>query len=1105
MNNNPKKMIPPDHQARKQIITELNRNFLVEASAGSGKTSCLIGRMVALVQSGKYAVDQVAAITFTRKAAIEMKERFQKKLEETFLHCTDARVREVLRKAISEIEQGYIGTIHSFCARILREFPIEAGLDPGFREMDEIDNILFMEKSWEKYLSTLKITNSQILRNLEYAGIDIKDLKGCYKQVCLYPDIQITFHQSSTPNLDQAFKKLVFFCKKAVDDIPQPENERGYDQIQEAILLLLRLKDYTPFIKKDCNKIILLEKFNKNFSASGQITLNRWLDKEKAKEYKEVILPELRDRYIAPAIKEWREYCHYHVFQFIMPAVESYHQFREKYSMLNFQDLLIKVAALLRDHADIRNYFQRKYPVLLVDEFQDTDPVQAEIIFYLTGSDLKEKDWQKLTAGPGSLFIVGDPQQSIYHFRRADIAVYKQVRSLIEKSQGKVIQLNSNFRSLQSIGEYLNPVFSELFSVHEIEFQARYAPMEAIRKDQAGFLSGVHQYIIDKDRLREKTIENDARAIAGLIANWVKQKVKIDRREDELQQGITPGVHYRDFMVLLRYKKGLDIYARIFTDYGIPFTASGGSTSINQSQGIRELLKLLRLLRDPENQVLMIAVLRGIFYGFSDEELYRFKESGGIFDFFAEISDTVPPDLKIKFQSAFEELTLYHSWSRKSLPVNALEKIMNCSGLQLSSTLETVQTIQDNELYFLWEYLRKSEMDRFYTFAGMVEEIEKLWLSGIEEEFDLEAESNTVRIMNLHKAKGLEAPIVFLAVPYNTTKREPDCHIQRQSVAPRGYFAVKKENDYGNGKMIAHPPQWEEYCQTEISYLQAEETRLLYVAATRARNLLVISSLGKESSQNKHIPWGPLLKDMTEDQILPIPEKAEKKNREIRKEYTLNDYVVQKQKIVETYKKALVAEYIEKTATALKGSFHDRISFIPTIDQGGTDWGKAVHEVLEYLLDFQPSEEFLLSYIIYALEKNHIPVFRKHELLQLINRFTEKPLFARITKAEKRLTEVPFHLKISTDEPLYEELMEEQEQKKARSVPVLLSGIIDLVFQEQDGWVIVDYKTDCPEYNQHYVNLEQIYQKQIDIYAAVWHRISREKVKEKIIYFVSRQ
>ncbi|MFW6134996.1 MAG: UvrD-helicase domain-containing protein [Elusimicrobiota bacterium] len=1103
MNKDSNNTIPSDQKAREQIFTDLDHNFLVEASAGSGKTSSLVGRMVALVQSGKYSIDQVAAITFTRKAAIEMKERFQKKIEEVFLQCKDTREREILRRTLSDIEQCYIGTIHSFCARILREFPIEAGLDPGFKEMDEIDNTLFMEKAWEKYLSNLKISDSEILRNLEYSGIEIKDLKGCYKQVCLYPDIQIKFQQTSNPNLVKAWEELISFCKKAVYYIPKPETERGYDKTQEAILLVLRLKDYPSFVEKDFNKIRLLENFNKNFSSSGQITLNRWKSKEIAKEYKDITLPELRDKYIEPAIREWREYCHYHVFQFIMPAVEYYHKFREKYSMLNFQDLLIKVAILLRDYPDIRHYFQQKYHSILVDEFQDTDPIQAEIVFYLTGSDIMEKNWQKLVPRPGSLFIVGDPQQSIYHFRRADIAVYNQVKSLIKKSKGKIIQLYSNFRSLNSIEEYLNPVFRDLFSVQADEFQAQYSPMEAIRKDQEGFLSGVYQLIITKDRLKDKTMENDARAIAGLIQNWISQKVKIVRREDELDRGLTPEVNYSDFMILLRYKKGMDIYARVLADYGIPVTVSG-SASINQSRGIRELLKLLRLLRDAENQVLLVAVLRGIFYGFSDDELYQFKETGGVFDFSSEIPDTVSPVLREKFQKVFEQLKCYYSWCRKLLPVHALEKIMTASGLQLSACMESELIIRENELYFLLEYLRKMEMDRFYTYAGMVEEIERLWESGVEEEFDLKAESNTVRIMNLHKAKGLEAPIVFLAIPYNTSKHEPDWHVQRWSVIPRGHFMVKKSNDYGNGKIIAQPNQWEKYCQTETLYLQAEETRLLYVAATRAKNLLVISSLGKGDSQNKYNPWKPLLKKMKEDMVLSIPEMQEKKEEGIREVYSLEEYKNQKQDIINIYQEALVPDYIEKTPSELKSSSFDQTGFVPTIDKGGTNWGKAVHEVLEYLLNSQPSEEFLFSYIVYTLEKNDLPVYRKDELFQLIKSFRESQLYSRIMQSGKVLTEVPVNLKITAEKPLYEQLIENQEEEKNKPVPIILNGTIDLAFRESDGWVIVDYKTDCPKYKADYFRLEQIYQNQINRYVDIWQNISKETVKEKIIYFTSR-
>jgi ATP-dependent helicase/nuclease subunit A len=1105
LNKEHNRTILSDEESRREILTDLTHNFLVEASAGSGKTSSLVGRMVALVQSGKYSIEQIVAITFTRKAAIEMKERFQEKIESVFQQSGDSREKQLLGKALSEIEQCFIGTIHSFCARLLREFPIEAGLDPAFKEMDEIDNVLYMEKAWENYLSNLKVSDSEILKNLESSGIEIKDLKGCYKQVCLYPDITINAQYNTNPNLDKAWKELVSFCKNADEYIPETETEKGYDKIQEAIQQVLRLKDYSAFIEKDYNRISLLENFDKNFSNSGYITLNRWQSKEIAKHYKEKVLPELRDKYIQPALREWREYCHYHVFRFISPAVENYHKFREKYSMLNFQDLLLKVVALLKEYPHIRAYFQQKYRTLLVDEFQDTDPIQAEIIFYLTGRDINEKYWQKLVPRQGSLFIVGDPQQSIYHFRRADIAVYNQVKSLIINSKGKIIQLNSNFRSLKSIGEYLNPVFHDLFSAQEGEFQASYSPMNAIRDDEEGFLSGVRQLIITKDRLKENIIENDARAIAKVIKYWINQKKKIARKKEELAFGKTPAIDYSDLMILVRYKKGMDIYARVLHDFDIPVTVSGAA-SIKQSQGIRELLKLLRLLRDTENQVLLIAVLRGIFYGFSDEELYQFKESGGDFDIFSEIPDTLQQNLKERFITVFKQLRCYYCWSRQLLPVHALKKIVNCSGLQLVASMETETVIQDNELYFLLEYLRKLEMDRFFTFAGMVEEIERLWESDVEEEFDLKAESNTVRIMNLHKAKGLEAPIIFLAIPFNNRKHEPDCHIQRQSQIPKGYFMVKKTSDYGNGKTIAQPPKWEDYCETEEVYLQSEETRLIYVAATRAKNMLVISSLGKQEVQNKNIPWKPLLKNITDDMILPIPEISEKKEQNLKLDYPVKEYKKQMMKIINKYRGLLVADYIERTPSELKNASLQQLGTIPIIDKGGTDWGKAVHEVLEYLLSMRPSDEILLSFIVYALEKNNLPLYRKEELFELIQKFGNSELYSRIIKSEKILTEVPFNFKITAEEPLYKQLITNNTDIRTNELsPILLNGIIDLVFYEEGGWIIVDYKTDCPEYEKDFEYLKNKYQPQIDVYEYVWEKLSREKVNNKFIYFISRQ
>jgi ATP-dependent helicase/nuclease subunit A len=1101
--NNHSKIELNDIAARNQIVTDLHHNFLVEASAGSGKTSSLVQRMVALVRSGEYSIGQITAITFTRKAAIELKERFQQEIEMAFMDAAQPRERGLLQQALLNIEQCYLGTIHSFCARILRERPIEAGLDSGFKEMDEIENILFMEQAWEQYLSGLKIQDSPVLQKLEQTGIQIQDLKESYKQICQYPEIQVVRQNVSCPDLNQAMEHLISFCENAEKYIPEQETGQGYDAIQQAVLLVQRLKNYRAYIEKDFHKITLLEAFNKKIAVSGTITLNRWLSKEKAKEYRDVILPRLQEEHIEPILERWREYCHHDILKFIQPAVDYYHTFREKRSMLNFQDLLLKTVSLLRDNPDIRRYFQQKYRSILVDEFQDTDPIQAEIIFYLTGQSYEEKDWKKLVPRAGSLFIVGDPQQSIYHFRRADIAVYKQVKSLIRNSKGRVIKLNANFRSLHSIGKYLNPLFEELFSTWEGELQAKYAPMQTVREDKKGYLSGICQIVISKEKDKFGTIENDAHAIARLIRDWMDRKIPIVRRQEELSQGITPEVNFSDFMILLRYKSGMDIYARILSEYGIPVTVSGYA-SINQSQNIRELLKLLRLLKDPENQVLLVAVLRGIFYGFSDQELYEYKEAGGKFNFFSDIPDTLENDFKQRLQDTFGKLRMYYFWCSQLLPVNALEKIMIHSGLQPYACGDMGEDNKANELYFILEHLRKSDITDFYTYDGMVETLEKIWESGIEEELDMLAEENTVRIMNLHKAKGLESPVVFLAIPYHTNHQEPEHYIERLTEIPQGHFLVKRAHLYGKGKIIAQPEKWKEYCQLETSYLQAEETRLLYVAATRAKNLLLISSLGQDKSSNRNNPWKSLLKNIQPEMVLEIPEKQKIKKKNQSKIYSREEFEKQKEELDNWQKKALETNFIEQTPSYWKSSLRERMQPVFTVDKGGTNWGNAVHGLLQYLVSKQPSEELFLSYINDTLEKNNISLHRKDELVQLVQKFKDSNVFTRIVKSKKRFVEVPFNLKIISEDPLYQELIGEEDKKETESRPIIMTGTIDLVFQESDGWVIVDYKTDCPKNKADYSKLQQIYQKQIDIYAAIWQKICGEKVKEKIIHFIER-
>ena len=502
-------------------------------------------------------------------------------------------------------------------------------------------------------------------------------------------------------------------------------------------------------------------------------------------------------------------------------------------------------------------------------------------------------------------------------------------------------------------------------------------------------------------------------------------------------------------------------------------------------------------MRDTENQVLIVAVLRGIFFGFSDDDLYQFKGAGGEFDFYEKIPEKLNLKLRENFERAFCRLRQFHMWTQKLPPVTAMEKIIIDSGLLSHSSLEGYNLNKCGELYFILEKLRKAEAGEVIGFASMVDQLEKMLEAGIEEELDILTEEKTVRIMNLHKAKGLESPVVFLAIPYNTTTHEPTYYIERTGQEPYGHFLVYRSNAYnkGKGKRLAQPKDWENYCQLEASYNKAEDIRLLYVAATRAKNLLVISNLNHKS--NKSNPWHPLLENITEEMNVPVPEAGlpEAKEKEKEEKSLLDDYKEIQKEYGQWMKDLSKSSYYEKKPTDFKDEEKHRK--IATIDVGGTAWGSAVHRIFDYLIKEDPDEQLLSLQIENALEKQGISLKRKEELAGIVQKFKESDLYQRLKKAELKYSEVPFTINIGLAHPLYTELAGQD------SRPVILSGTIDLVFKEADGWVVIDYKTDRPKNEKDYPELVEVYQKQIDIYSQVWQEITGEQVKQSSIYFVN--
>ncbi|HAA25567.1 MAG TPA: ATP-dependent helicase/nuclease subunit A [Ruminiclostridium sp.] len=1076
----------PDINVRDEIKNNLDVNILVEAGAGSGKTTSIVSRMVSLIISGKCNVENIAAITFTRKAAQELKERFQNSLEQCFYGQQNPDKKEILKEALKNIERCFIGTIHSFCASLLRERPVEASVDPDFVELDDLTDRILHKQAWQQYLLDARLNFPEKLARLNDCGLKPSDLEDIYTRITQYPDVEIVYNEIQKPDIAPAYEKLKMFLKKVKRYIPKTEPEKGYDSLQNKIMTGLRMLRYYD-MDNEINRLNLLEMFEND----QRVILNRWLcDKEITKDINEEI-NYLSQTEVRPVLKQWKEYCHYIAVNFLKPAADYYENIKVRQSGLNFQDLLLKAVRMLKNYPEVRSYFKNKYHCLLVDEFQDTDPIQAELMFLLTGQDINEKHWHRLVPSPGSLFVVGDPKQSIYRFRRADIDIYNRVKRLFLETGGKVLELTANFRSMNSLGKWYNRAFSGLLPHEADSYQAAFSPVNTIKDDTEGTDSGVKVLNIPSDfAKKQEIVEQDAENIAKVIRNAVDGNgIKLARTPEEKEEGLSETPGYRDFLILLRYKDSIEVYAKTFKKYGIPVKMSGGSY-LSDIEELKEFIILLRFLNDPENRVLLIAVLRGIFFGISDKAIAEYKLSGGVFKIYAEVPESLSEDTKALFETAYGKLSMYHRWSRKYHPVTVFEKIAADIGLLPLTLAGNEAQTGCGYIIKILEMLRQNATEDCSGFNSLVDVLDAIFDADLEEELDITGEEqDAVRIMNLHKAKGLEAPVVFLSHPCKRPNIPPDHHIKRTESKSEGYFVIKKQTGEFSSKIIGRPLNWDKYELEEKEYQDAEETRLLYVAATRAKNLLFISASEKFNSKN---PWEPLLNytDPENDtyeipEVLP-PQKVQRETLGLIEKHDLEDF---KNEIDNFISEAAKPTYIELSVS-------DIISEEPlhTVKGGlGPEWGSAIHEIIESLVRDETSYGTYKTMILRQYGFTD-PVYEK-KAEELIVKFKESELYSRIQNAEMKLAEVPFSIKLDANDPICGLL------NIKNSLPVILQGKIDLAVKENGGWSIIDYKTNYFEKEEDLNLLVNHYSKQIKLYCLIWERITNEKVTGGELYF----
>ncbi len=1046
-----------DQPARDAIAGDLDATMMVEAAAGTGKTTSLVTRAVQLIRKGRCTASSLAAITFTVKAAAQLRERLQEGLEKQASglgpRASDEE-RQRIRAALDNLDRAFIGTTHAFCARMLRERPVESSIDPDFEELDEVETPLITAGFWSRWYEQQAIRGSQELREVADAGVKTKLLRDAFFRLVDYADVEIVATPCQRPDLQPAVDAVRAFLEECQPCFPTDSMRAEQDKFERMMRELVR-KCETSDLRDPLMQLAFLEAGN---HATTRGVQRNWADKKQAKHFFDTY-SNIVTTLVRPTLTRWREYVHRVVIEFLMPAVRAFEAERMQNGTLTFNDLLMRARDLLRDHPNVRRYFQRRFTHVLVDEFQDTDPIQAEVLFYLTGEEVEEKNWRNLRPRAGSLFIVGDPKQSIYRFRRADITTYLTVKERIARTGGKIVQLTANFRSVKPICNFVNATFPVLFSEDDVKekLQAEHVDLEAQSEgaDRAGM------YVLETEGANSDGV---AAAEARWVARWIRQAVETRMIIDDA--GEQRAARYGDFLLVSDRKARLRFYAQALESEGIRYEVTG-SEAFAKSYDLHNVMPLLRVVADTDDSVALAAFLRGPFCGASDDALYRFTRSGGRFVAYRQPPQGVAPAVAAGFAIVSDSLEL----ARELPPAAAMARIFERVGLTaFAATADEAGTRAGNTLLALALARRASAGGS--GFAEIVDDLDTLIDENSKapiEELNVDpAASDVVRLMNLHQVKGLEAPVVFLINPAETHDREPDLFVDRSGETSRGYVAIREQAS-GNYKPrdIALPHDWETLAAKEKEYLRAERNRLLYVAATRAKSILVAGVTMKQGRRSG--VWKSLaqtakpLFDLSGGQaalpLTPSGRRFEEARPDIEQRLAV----------------ARAASYSVMPITKVAHNSHAELVRAEEGLGKGTSWGRVLHRLFEAMLrDDKLDVRRFADNLLKDEERDAVEL---DEVMRVVDAVQTSDLWRRAKSADERYVEVPFALTVARRDVGLDE-----------DGDTLLHGTIDLVFRENDRWFVVDYKSDSTK--NRIDALVSYYWPQVEHYARFWERLT---------------
>ena len=1098
--------------SQQNVIDFRGKNMLVSASAGTGKTTVMIERIVSLIEEG-CDVSEFVVVTFTNLAAAEMKARLATKLAEK---RNNPRILEQMEK----LDSASICTLHSFCSELLKNYFYVVDIDPSFTILDSVTVATLRKNTLDDVFAEYFSDKDDIFRrvykifathrreeNFKSTLLGLYDFSRCLENFSeWYQQKRSNFIDFSNDNpiiktLLQDIAQSVNYYKCNMLDIVERsrvENLPYTDMFSYNAEILGNIRlDTLENAMNDLSKAVLqsLPRKTKNssFTEMEENIRQNFKDlKEDFEKFAGKYATLCRGESLATLWEETKQSTLYtdKLVEIIEKFDEKFYQAKKQRGGVDFNDLEHLTLQLLNDEETLSEIHSR-YKLVFVDEYQDTNPIQEAIVSKL--------------ATPNNLFMVGDVKQSIYGFRGCEPAIFvDKYAHYLATGEGNVIELNDNFRSNSEILDFVNIVFNGIMTSDfgKVDYrntaQLKGTTQSTLKASSTriDLIQKIEREKVEIDSLYDITqdVEDyDGVQQGELIANRIKEYVGMAYRNKD---GMAKRIGYGDIVILMRglTNKAVDIYNTLVA-HNIPVSA-GFKVDGFSSKEVRDFVTLLRVIDNPYNDVYLIGACLSSFGGFTERELgyirldtdgripfyerlQNYTESGLNSEIVSKIKDFLEFLRKIRFYSRsakVDELALY---VMKEKDYHLYVQSLPNGGMRLRKLYAFIDSVKDASY--------GTTVDKFLSFVDETDD--KRAESGL-------SSGNTVRLMTMHASKGLEFPVVILAgvesqfnFDSNTVETNADLGL---AIRYYNFLNMRVADTLGATAcgMFNKTKQRE------------EEMRLLYVAMTRAKFALNIVGTVSDK-QLKALPKLPT-RAMTHLDWLMIAIKEQLKLPQLLNGLEINviaslnadqqgaqqaDYLCEQTVSVEEVRRKLSYKYKYAAQTLMPSkvvsSALDK-EYLDVTDDPQPDHtlnvnndrnfiGTAYHKVYQYV-NYSADEKEIRELIDSLVKDGKIEQKFADKLdVKLIHSTLNNPDLVKLLKQGKVYHEIPFMLYVPYDEVA---------KDKRFCDEVILQGVIDLLIIDKDRATVIDFK-----YTSRSDTVEQNYTAQLNSYKLAVQRI----------------